>query len=163
MVLHGIWALSIKCSFMAHSTCQFGLVDPDPSGLRDLFRSVRTAIGIAENRPLFLVMIDFASVIDSHVLPTCLPWISPPGVSWKGHVQGKPQDSTAHLPRSVHVEVPKTVGSDQRVQGHWLAYLQSISAWPLATIACWTFLPSINSSATVLSWRSVVILRMLTV
>ena len=85
MVLHGIWALSIKCSFMAHSACQFGLVDP--SGLRDLFRSVRTAIGIAENRPLFLVLIDFASIIDSNLLPTRLPWISPPGVSWKGHVQ----------------------------------------------------------------------------
>ena len=45
-------------------------------------------IGIAERRPLSLALTVFAYVTYSHFLPTLLPWVSPPGVSWIGHFLG---------------------------------------------------------------------------
>ena len=51
---------------------------------------------------------------------------------------------------------------NHRVHWHWLGYFQKISAWPLETMAYWTFVPSMNSSATVLLYRSVVMRRMAT-
>ena len=45
-------------------------------------------IGIAERRVLSLVLTVFAITTYSHFLPTLLPWVSPPGVSWIGHFLG---------------------------------------------------------------------------
>ena len=45
-------------------------------------------IGIAECRPLSLALTFFSFVTYSHFVPTLLPWVSPPGVSWIGHFLG---------------------------------------------------------------------------
>ena len=45
-------------------------------------------IGIAERRILSLALTVFALTTYSHFLPTLLPWVSPPGVSWIGHFLG---------------------------------------------------------------------------
>ena len=45
-------------------------------------------IGIAERRPLSIALTVFAFVTYSHFVPTLLPWVSPPGVSWIGHFLG---------------------------------------------------------------------------
>lgn len=45
-------------------------------------------IGIAERRPLSLALTFFSFVTYSHFVPTLLPWVSPPGVSWIGHFLG---------------------------------------------------------------------------
>ena len=45
-------------------------------------------IGIAERRILSLALTGFALTTYSHFLPTLLPWVSPPGVSWIGHFLG---------------------------------------------------------------------------
>lgn len=45
-------------------------------------------IGIAERRPLSLALTVFAFVTYSHFVPTLLPWVSPPGISWIGHFLG---------------------------------------------------------------------------
>ena len=45
-------------------------------------------IGIAERRPLSLALSVFAFVTYAHFVPTLLPWVSPPGVSWIGHFLG---------------------------------------------------------------------------
>jgi len=45
-------------------------------------------IGIAERRILSLFLTVFAFTTYSHFLPTLLPWVSPPGVSWIGHFLG---------------------------------------------------------------------------
>ena len=46
------------------------------------------AIGIVERRFLSLSLTVFAFITYSHWLPTLLPWLSPPGVSWIGHFLG---------------------------------------------------------------------------
>ena len=45
-------------------------------------------IGIAERRPLSLALTVFAFVTYAHFVPTLLPWVSPPGISWIGHFMG---------------------------------------------------------------------------
>ena len=45
-------------------------------------------IGIAERRILSLALTVFAFTTYSHFLPTLLPWVSPPGISWIGHFLG---------------------------------------------------------------------------
>ena len=45
-------------------------------------------IGIAERRPTSIALTFFALVTYSHFVPTLLPWVSPPGVSWIGHFLG---------------------------------------------------------------------------
>ena len=45
-------------------------------------------IGIAERRPLSVALTVFAFTTYSHFVPTLLPWVSPPGVSWIGHFTG---------------------------------------------------------------------------
>lgn len=45
-------------------------------------------IGFAERRLLSLALTVFAFVTYSHFVPTLLPWISPPGISWIAHFTG---------------------------------------------------------------------------
>jgi membrane associated rhomboid family serine protease len=45
-------------------------------------------IGWLEKRPLSLALSLFALVAYGGLLPTLLPFLSPPGVSWIGHVSG---------------------------------------------------------------------------
>ncbi len=45
-------------------------------------------IGWLEKRPLSLALSMFALVAYGGLLPTLLPFLSPPGVSWIGHVSG---------------------------------------------------------------------------
>jgi len=45
-------------------------------------------IGIAERRPLSLALTAFAFVTYAHFVPTLLPWVPPPGISWIGHFMG---------------------------------------------------------------------------
>ncbi len=45
-------------------------------------------IGIAERRFVSILLTVIAFISYSQVLPTLLPWVSPPGVSWIGHFLG---------------------------------------------------------------------------
>ncbi|MFM7676149.1 MAG: rhomboid family intramembrane serine protease [Synechococcus sp.] len=46
------------------------------------------SIGILERRPLSIALSVFAVVSYGGLLPTLLPFLSPPGVSWIGHASG---------------------------------------------------------------------------
>jgi hypothetical protein len=84
------------------------------------------------------------------------PWMYPRYRSYSGQIR-------ANHPIGGFIQsLLSPIWGDQRVHGHWLAKRQKISAWPLATIDCWTFAPLMNSSATVLPYLSVVMRRMLT-
>ncbi len=45
-------------------------------------------IGLLERRPLSLALTVFAFLTYAHFVPTLLPWVSPPGISWIGHFLG---------------------------------------------------------------------------
>ena len=45
-------------------------------------------IGLAERRLISIALTVFAFVMYSGTLPSLLPWVSPPGVGWIGHLMG---------------------------------------------------------------------------
>ena len=45
-------------------------------------------IGFVERRLISLALTVFAFVTYAHFVPTLLPWVSPPGISWIGHFLG---------------------------------------------------------------------------